>query len=66
VETFFGSVARSAPGNPAAVRSRPDAHQVAVCWIPLSELAKAPLLPNVGVRLAQLLQQDVPSFTAEA
>lgn len=45
----------------------PDAHQIAVRWIPIADLADVPLLPNVGGRLADLLRQDVPNlFTDRA
>ncbi len=46
------------PGSEPRQPEMPDANQVAVRWIPIDELADAPLLPRVGHRIVYLLRHD--------
>ena len=62
-----------APGSEPHLPATSDPNQVDVCWVPLTELKHAPLLPQVGAQLEQALAhrlsdafiiEDVHTFPA--
>lgn len=48
---FFFLCTTNAPGQIAGLPDRPDEDQVGVSWLPIEELASAPVLPQIGALL---------------
>lgn len=49
-----------APGSEPHLPATADPNQVDVCWVPLTQLKHAPMLPQVGAQLEQALAHSLP------